>query len=385
MLDRIFVRLLLLPLLMSCLCADSSASELGLRQLHHRSWHARDGAPSDVHRVVQDKAGFLWLATTGGLFRFDGVRFESVESIYHVALWTSEVISLQVSRDGGLWIGYRFGGASYLRDGKITHYQYQLKGDNFFPGAGVRGFAEDKDGTIWAITDRLNQFKNNKWQAIEPGIPKGRGTGLLIDRRGGVWAAFASGVYWRRDERSGFIKVSESSKPTHFAEAPDGTIWAVTDAQGLARFDPASGRLLGTMPGSDRGMRSGRPMFDREGNLWCASLDASVQRITAQDLAKDAQLTQQFVEEFSEKDGLSGGLVTNVLQDREGNVWVATSSGIDRFRESPVSRIPVPVPQGAVVLGMAPADGRQFEKHEHDVPRAFRTAVDGQSRGAMAA
>jgi len=290
------------------------------------------------------------------VFRFDGVRFESVESVYDVKLWTNEVISLKVSQAGGLWIGYRFGGVSYLHDGKMTHYQYQLKGDRFFPSAGVRGFAEAKDGTVWAITDRLNVFKNGKWEAIDEGIPRGRGTGLLIDRRGGVWAAFASGLFWRHDQNSGFKKISTRSTPTQFAEAPDGTVWAVTDAQGLAQFDASDGSLLSTAHVKDRGMISGRLMFDRDGNLWCASFDGVLQRLSRTALANHAEAEPELVEAISEKEGLTGGVVTNLLQDREGNVWVTTSSGIDRFREAPVSRVPVPVQQGAVVLAIAAAD-----------------------------
>ena len=36
---------------------------------------------------------------------------------------------------------------------------------------------------------------------------------------------------------------------------------------------------------------------------------------------------------FAPTDGLSGGIVSALLEDREGNVWVATTDGLDRFRE----------------------------------------------------
>ena len=44
---------------------------------------------------------------------------------------------------------------------------------------------------------------------------------------------------------------------------------------------------------------------------------------------------------FSESDGLSGDIVMSLCEDREGNIWVATTGGIDRFRELPVTAISV--------------------------------------------
>jgi signal transduction histidine kinase/streptogramin lyase len=38
---------------------------------------------------------------------------------------------------------------------------------------------------------------------------------------------------------------------------------------------------------------------------------------------------------FSRSDGLSGDVVFRLFEDREGNVWAATSGGLDRFRELP--------------------------------------------------
>ena len=44
---------------------------------------------------------------------------------------------------------------------------------------------------------------------------------------------------------------------------------------------------------------------------------------------------------FTRSDGLSGDVVLSLFEDREGNVWVATTGGLDRFRELPVATISV--------------------------------------------
>lgn len=51
---------------------------------HYRraSWNEKDGLPSSrIAAITQDHAGYLWLGTDAGLFRFDGVRFLSWEAL----------------------------------------------------------------------------------------------------------------------------------------------------------------------------------------------------------------------------------------------------------------------------------------------------------------
>ena len=47
------------------------------------------------------------------------------------------------------------------------------------------------------------------------------------------------------------------------------------------------------------------------------------------------------VEAFTQQDGLTSDYIYCVLQDREGNVWIGTSNGLDRFRQSPVVSVPL--------------------------------------------
>ena len=85
----------------------------------HQSWTFKDGAPESVETLAQTIDGYLWLGTPSGLFRFDGIRFELFRSPFGDQLPSTNVSALFAPASGGLWIGYRFGGFSFLKNGKL--------------------------------------------------------------------------------------------------------------------------------------------------------------------------------------------------------------------------------------------------------------------------
>src|SRR5687767_9658010 len=79
----ISLRFLKLTTLVAILLQSSSAlalsPELRIGQLYHTSWTANDGAPTGIESVAQTSDGYVWLAASAGLFRFDGIRFERID------------------------------------------------------------------------------------------------------------------------------------------------------------------------------------------------------------------------------------------------------------------------------------------------------------------
>jgi ligand-binding sensor domain-containing protein len=64
---------------------------------------------------------------------------------------------------------------------------------------------------------------------------------------------------------------------------------------------------------------------DRDGGLWVGTFGGDI-----------VHFHQSRTDLFSQSDGLTGDNVLSFFEDREGNVWVATTSGLDRFRELPI-------------------------------------------------
>ena len=69
---------------------------------------------------------------------------------------------------------------------------------------------------------------------------------------------------------------------------------------------------------------------DRKGALWVGTYDRGIYRI-------DGDL----VEHFDRTNGLSGDWILGIAGDREGDLWVVTTQGVDRFAEAPVATVTV--------------------------------------------
>ena len=153
---------LVVLMIVTCLRCPSSLGQTpasGNVQVGHDSWTFKDGAPADVAYIAQTNDGFLWLGGPAGLFRFDGTRFEPFSSPFGDRLLSTNLYSLFAPPSGGLWIGYTFGGFSYLDRGRVTNYASET--------GSVHGFAQDRSGVVWAATTSgLWRFDHLGWQQI---------------------------------------------------------------------------------------------------------------------------------------------------------------------------------------------------------------------------
>src|SRR5262245_21224029 len=134
-----------------------------LEEMHHTAWTGKDGLSGRVDCLAQTTDGYLWIGTSNGLFRFDGVQFERFMP-EEGRLPAANVDSLLASRDGGLWVGYSGGGVSYIGPDRSVQNYGPEQG---FPVISVRALAQDHDGVVWAaVVGGLTRFENGRWHAV---------------------------------------------------------------------------------------------------------------------------------------------------------------------------------------------------------------------------
>lgn len=324
-----------------------------IAQLYHTGWAAKDGAPTQGVALAQTRDGFVWVGSGSGLYRFDGVRFERFEARSGERLPSSNVFSLLATPDGGLWVGYRYGGVSLVKDGRVTNYG---EADGL-PSGRVRSLAIDADGTVWAAAGGLARLDGPRWRRVgaESGYPGDSAQAVFADSKGTLWVATETTIVFLPRGASAFRPTGERVEQVlRMAEAPDGSVWMAetTRAVRQVRLPGVDGRALGP----EVRVGSVGLLFDREGALWITTIGDGLRRIPDPDRFRGRTIAEfgKEAEAFTQKDGLTADYATAVMEDREGDVWVATANGVDRFRESDL--VPVRFPAGYQDFGLAAGD-----------------------------
>ena len=306
-----------------------------LSDFSHTAWGPQQGAPNDVLQFAQTPDGWLWLASPNGLYRFDGVRFERMDSVQGQRLHSTNVLGLLATPDGALWIGHRFGGISQVQDGRL---RFHRPGEGL-PKGSILGIVRGPDGTIWAATPSgvASLAPGAARFAMVPadtGLPQVRIYQILFTRDGRQWVAAEGGLYYRTAGARQYLRAWPHGTLMAMAEAPDGTLWASdgTDRHYRVALAPPAGHPAPRAIPGGTGMH-----FDRDGTMWVLKRHALERRVAPYLGQPDAAAGRaQAAQQLGQANGISGPLPQMWFQDREGNIWIGTSAGIDRLRPNRV-------------------------------------------------
>ena len=298
--------------------------------------------------------GYLWLGGPDGLYRFDGVVFERYQPQSGGPFPVGGVTSLLALPNGNLWIAFRPGRISLLRNGNATNYTVR----EGVPNGGIWTFAQDREGTIWAATSSgLVRLEGDRWKVVGkdwsfPG--KSAGT-IFLDRQGTIWVSTEDTLVFlppgaRRFQPTG-IRVGTV---THIAQAAGGKLWMAETTRSV-RPIPLSDKRR---PPDETEVQVGSQgiLFDNDGALWITTVGDGLRRAPAPELLRGR--IKEFstaVESFTARDGLSDDFVLAILQDREGNIWIGTNNGLDRFRKTNLVPVVLPFKPSFVVLAAGDA------------------------------
>ncbi|MGH8022016.1 MAG: ligand-binding sensor domain-containing protein, partial [Limisphaerales bacterium] len=104
------------------------------------SWSAEDGLPdNEANSVVQTKDGYLWVGTSHGLARFDGIQFTRFDEMNTPALKSDGIAFLFQDSQSNLWIGTSSSGLAVIEHGKIRSFEKETEGAGQIVGASEQG------------------------------------------------------------------------------------------------------------------------------------------------------------------------------------------------------------------------------------------------------
>ena len=323
--------------LVFCCCPRARGLEPTTRisQYGHTTWRlgqaGLEGVPT---AITQTSDGYIWIGTSNGLYRFDGVQFTRWSSPDGTQLPNQDIYSLLGAKNGSLYIGTG-AGLARLTGGQLYLYPGKL--------FNIRPLVEDQQGTIW-MGQRGDEngthvlCKVEEAQIVCLGKKDGfdliGGYSIFSDRPGSVWVGNYEGIdHWRQGalpETYPFIhsqmERTGNAYVTAFAMDEGGSLWAGVVSggmgRGLLKFQQGKWSSYIT-PQVDGSKLPVRHLFAGKGGaLWIGTTGNGIYKLYGDQL-----------DHFDTTYGLSGDAINGFFQDREGNLWVLTDAGIDIFRD----------------------------------------------------
>jgi ligand-binding sensor domain-containing protein/AraC-like DNA-binding protein len=254
-------------------------------------WEMFEGIPSNtVLSITQTPYGYLWIGTSKGLVRFDGMTFVPIRFGKNEEINSQEIRHLVIDREGFLWIG---------GSGCLTSYRFQ--------------------------TGQFKTFTKND------GITRDGIRRIKNDMRGNTWISFNTSYVNRFSFSNGkFIPYNathglEGKKINAIVEDRNGYLLFGSRENGV--FIYKEGKFFKyPLPGLDNVLII-TMHIDRDGNLWIGT-NNGLFRVTGGN-----RVTGKNIRKYTSRDGLSNDWITSITEDSGRNLWIGTAQGLNRMKK----------------------------------------------------
>jgi signal transduction histidine kinase/ligand-binding sensor domain-containing protein len=326
-----------------------------------------------INDMVMDDLGILWIATNDGLCRYDSPNNIQVFNKENTSLESNLINVLENGSDSTLWIGSTFGG--------LTNYNYNTHQSKTYLNSGaaklsnseILALKEINKKEVWigseAGLDILYPEKDSIYNVNQPSDPFGVIGGpvldIFVDDKGWTWiTTWSHGIYLYIPHSSGRVdkasfrqilipKLNGSSNIWEIVQQDSQHYWLATHNGGLGYmsipddasltrqdWDP-SYRFYTTEETSLSLNYITDIEHDRDGNLWIATNNGlnilTQEHINAIDWEQSIEESDiEFVTYYHRpqiKTSINDNNITSLYHDKQGLVWIGSSSGINQYNE----------------------------------------------------
>ena len=314
-------------------------AELTLAQINNfRQWSVKDGLPqSNVYCMIQDRRGYIWIGTGGGVSIFDGKNFKTFTK--RDGLYENAVRSIFEDSKGQIWLGTNEGITLY--DG----YKFKtISKKNGLSGSTILCFIEDAQQNIWAGSDDggINKIKQIRKDSFSikvinerQGLSSSSVFDLYQDAHQNIWAATFGGINVIQQHADSItvqvINGKEnipSDKLLSIAKDAQGDLWFGTYDGGAFKISVDNLNLKikhipVTVYNTFNGLNSNsiwKVLCTKSKNTWFANTLQGLNRFVP-----DKQGKGFSIHSYAAEQGLTSNGILCLLEDAEGNVWIGSN------------------------------------------------------------
>ncbi|WP_282295705.1 ATP-binding protein [Stenotrophomonas sp. PS02289] len=158
---------------------------------------AADGLPTpDIRAVAEDATGYIWLASSDGLLRFDGQRFRTLHR--SDGLPDADLLDLHIDAGDRIWLATANQGVVTLGVDRTTFERADAAAPPAVRSGRIRQVTSGPDGRVWVIGDDERLYvqasAHAAWQRVA--LDDGPVRQLVVDRDSVAWVISATRL-WR--------------------------------------------------------------------------------------------------------------------------------------------------------------------------------------------
>jgi|GEM_PF-2353528 len=310
-------------------------------QYARKHWQVEDGLPQNyVTSIIQERSGLLVVGTSGGVARFDGLRFQPIILDEASGISREWITSLAEDAANNLWISSRDTGI-YLQQGgrtrplpspEVRFDSAIVRQDNTIAGMGP-GLWSVRNGTLQQL--QQDHAVDLSWNSLLE-LPDGR---LLVCTSKGLYV-------YRGDRRQLWLETDQThGTPISLHRGHSGRVYLGT-TKGIYEIDTSFQGRASAIPGVNGSVVS--IVEDRDGQVWAATWGNGLYRVN-----------NGKVEQITDTEILPDRFVHALHEDTEGSLWIGTRVGLSRWKSGPI--VPYGPPEGlsANYLSVVAGDGKQ--------------------------
>jgi ligand-binding sensor domain-containing protein/signal transduction histidine kinase len=290
-------------------------------------WTTNNGFPGGrVNAITQTQDGYLWLATSNALVRFDGFAFKTFEQLNPASRTLSAFDTLLTDANGHLW----------MKDESKRLLEYQdhalidIFSNSVFPDAGIAAFSRTQDGWLVIATTGLNTFryKNGQIEVSARGDSSQLGfvpQSIAETSDGKIWmGTYEEGLFYEDRGQVKSVKIGiPENKINCLLPVANGGLWIGTDS-GLIFWDGT--KVSSQTPPKPLDHTQILALAeDRNANIWVGTPDGLYRLIVAKSPSAEAVPDE------------AGKAITVIFEDRDKNLWIGDSYGLERLRDGAFS------------------------------------------------
>jgi signal transduction histidine kinase/ligand-binding sensor domain-containing protein len=305
---------------------------------------------NSISAIIQDHYGYMWIGTSLGLNKYDGVNFYIYkhDSTITDSISSSNITAIYETEENELWIGTTWGLNKYNRKtDTFVSYLNDKDNSNTLSSNSITEIYKDDGGTLWIGTnaglyiynqgtDNFTLYKNefnDKNYIIDNYV-----TSIYQDCKANLWVGTIDGLYIFNINTNEFTKYlnnpddDNSLSDNHVTEIYEdsrGIVWIGT-ATGINIYNSEDKKFTSYLNDSHNTQDTGSEYItsiceDNNGYLWIGT------RLGLKRLNVENMDFCTYVPDSENPNSLNTDRITAVCKDFEGSMWIGSYYGINKI------------------------------------------------------